>query len=693
MQASLDRVERRRRGSEADAEADGAEPRLRRRLDLLSDWAIAAYAIWTLFAYLGMATGASVGLLFAVWLATLPLLAVAFVVAQRRMRTPDPESDAAREAERRARPRRTLAAVAVACGGASALVAAAVSGVPWGVVWILAAAAVAAAVGAGWLRAHGGESGASLPSWTTDLVAAAAGLGFAAMSLFVNNQNADDVFYVNRATATAELGRIPVRDVVFTNEQVARSGGTGLPLDSFSALQGAVARLADVHAASIAYYVAPPVTTFLATWALWRLLRTWAPRRVLLCFALGCVFWLWSAQFDLSPGNFFLTRMWHGKVVFVAWLVPTLYLYLTRWLGRRDALTAVMLPVAGFAAIGMTGSAAFVVPRVFVSVLLPLLVRRDWRGMVIPLAAAGVPAVVGFAASRAFPLPTEFTQSVFATDWYYHAVFGIGVVSIVAAVGLWWAPWLTRPGPSAAVATGIGVVVALLLTPGVLELVSDALGLSGSRTLRRAFWVVPFPAVVGLLAAVPLASLLVRAPRSRPASSAARTVAAAVPALVVAMLLVFFGTPLWSAEAGSHWTSRPEWKTSKWSLDAARGILSRYDGRGPVLTEQPVMKAISLLTAETKAVNPRDWYAKNTREPPERTEQRLLLTRLVMRDGPPTPRAEVRRALVDLRVDLVCVRRWKLRLVAAVEAAGPYRRAFGFDDHLCLARAGDGAAG
>lgn len=682
MEGSFASAERRHRRPEAEVE----EPLLRRTLDLVSDWAIAVFAIWTAFAYVGMAAAAPVDLLFPLWLVTLPLLAVALVVAHRRMRPrAHPELAVEHEAEHVERWRK-FGVAGLTFGAASAVVAAALSGVPWVVVWLLAAAAVVAAVFAHRLHASRVEQDAPLPGWAGDVVASGAALAFAVMSLFVNNQNADDVFYVNRATATAELGRIPVHDVIFTSEEVAPAA---LPLDSYSALQGAIGRFVDLHAADVAYYLVPPVMTFLATWALWRLLRAWASRRVILCFALGCVFWLWSAQFGLSPGSFFLARMWHGKVAFVAWLVPTLYLYLTRWLGRRDALTAVMLPIAGFAAIGMTGSASFVMPLLVASALLPLLLRREWRGTLIPLAAAAFPALVGFAASRAFPLPTQFTDEVFTVDWYYHEVFGVGLVAAFAALGVWAAPWLARAGPAAAIATGIAVVVALLLAPGVLDVLNDALGLSGSRTLRRAFWVVPFPAVAGLLAAVSLAPFLAGASRCRPAS---RRVAGTLPALVVGVLLVLFGTPLWSAEAGSHWTSRPEWKTGESGLNAARRILGRYDGRGTVLAEQPAMKAISLLTADTKAVNPRDWYAQTTGEPPQRTEQRLLLTRLVMREGPPPPQAEVSRALAALGVDLVCLQRWKGRLIRAVEAAGPYRRAYHAGDHLCLEHTGTGRA-
>jgi hypothetical protein len=52
------------------------------------------------------------------------------------------------------------------------------------------------------------------------------------MSLFINEQNADDVFCVNRATATAQLNHIPVRDVIFTDERVPRLGGTGPPVEA-----------------------------------------------------------------------------------------------------------------------------------------------------------------------------------------------------------------------------------------------------------------------------------------------------------------------------------------------------------------------------------------------------------------------------------------------------------------------------
>jgi hypothetical protein len=660
-----------------------APSRLRLALDFASDWAVLAYAVWTLIAYGGMATHAHASLLVSVWLIVTPLLGALLFVLRRRWAAPTRVG--ARAATARPRVPGALLAGSVAGALVSAILASAAPGIPWPLLWLPALAAVALAIAAGRLRFERADVAERIQRWPADALAAAIGLGFAAMSLFINDQNADDVFYVNRATATAQLNRIPIRDVIFTDERATRLGGTGLPVDTFSALQGAVGRLLGVQGASVAYYVTPPLLTFLATWALWRLLRSWAPGRTVLCFVLSCVFLVWSAQFDLSAGNFFLTRMWQGKVIFVAWLLPTLYTYLTRWLGRRDALTAVLLMAAGVCSIGLTSSATFVVPLIIATAALPLLVGRDWGGLPVLVATAGFPFLVGFVATRRFPLGDRFPVGVLSTEWYYQAMFGVGVVGVLAGLAVWAAPWLARAGPAAAITTGIAVVAVVLLAPYAFRALNEVSGLTGSRALRRTLWVIPFPALVGLLAGVPVVRALEEARAAVP--SAVRRLAPALPALVVGALLVGFGHPLWLSRGGdSHWVSRPVWKTNPSALRTARGILHRYDGEGAVLADQRVMKAIALLTVAPKAVNARTWYALLTREPARRTQERLALTRLIMSRDPRPSSEEIRRALTDLRVGVVCVPQGKPDILDEIEAAGPYREGFRVRQQECLVR-------
>jgi hypothetical protein len=323
-------------------------------LDRASDGAVLWFAVWTLIAYVGMLTGAAVTLLVWLWLATLPLVVAALWFLR-------PAIPSRAEPRPRTSPKRVLMVVSLAGGVLFAVLLALGDHVSWPLVWAPAAVSVAAAVVAGRLKTPDEEDAPT--GLLADLTAAAFAFAFAVMSLFIYNPNADDAFYVNRASATAQLDHIPIKDVLFTHEQVPPISGSGLPVDTIHALQGAVARVIGVEAPSVVYLVTPPIASFLATWALWRLLRAWAPRFALLCFGLGCVYWIWSATTDLAHGSFFVSRIWQGKVIFVAWMVPTLYVLLTHWVRRTDARAAVLLLAAALGSIGLTTSATCVAPR------------------------------------------------------------------------------------------------------------------------------------------------------------------------------------------------------------------------------------------------------------------------------------------------------------------------------------------
>ena len=101
------------------------------------------------------------------------------------------------------------------------------------------------------------------------------------------------------------------------------------------------------------------------------------------------------------------------------------------------------------------------------------------------------------------------------------------------------APWLARSGYATRMATGIAVVAILLLAPGVLPTINHVTDLS--TLLRRVIWVVPFPALVGLLAAVPVAELFERLARGSPGR---RFATAAAPAALLGARLIAFGQPL-----------------------------------------------------------------------------------------------------------------------------------------------------
>jgi hypothetical protein len=635
-------------------------------LDFGSDWAVLSFAAWTLIAYAGMLTGAAATLLVTLWLLAVPLAGAGLAAARRRSDSP-PEDSA------ESRPDTTplyagLAAASIASGLLGATLIALGRRVAWPVAWVPAAIAVALAVALGCLHRGSARDAARLAHrGLAHVIVAVTGVAFAAISLLIKNTDADDAFYVNRATATAQLNRIPVKDVLFTDERVAPISGAGLPVDTLHPLQGAVGRVAGIHAASVAYLVTPPVAAFLATWTLWRLVRAWTPRWAPASFALACVYWLWSAELHMNPGSFFLGRIWQGKVIFVAWLIPATYVLLTRWIGRQDRVTAVLLLAAAIAGIGLTASASFVAPLVFATGGLVLLCRRKWRALALLVVAAAIPFAIGFGATRHYPVVHGFAGALHGDHWFVRSIFGVGVVAAVGIAAVLLGPWLARAGAPANIATGVAVVAVVLLAPGALAVLSDASDLTD--TLRRTLWVVPIPPLVGLLAAVRW-----------------RGMPAVVPALTAAGLLLAFGQPLWESErGGSYWTSRPIWKTNTARTGEARAILQRYHDPGAILAKESVMLAIAIETAQPKTVNPRTYYARLLPEPRRRLRQRLLLTRFA-RTGEGGPPARVRQALSDLGVGLICVDADIADSVRAMGLDAAFHPSFRVGGLLCLRR-------
>ncbi|MGH7480830.1 MAG: hypothetical protein ACRELV_01640, partial [Longimicrobiales bacterium] len=127
-----------------------------RALDFVTDWGVLAYAVWTLIAWAGMLTEASVSLLVPIWLVSTVPVAAALVLMRRRAETAAPPGRTAAPASARLtrRRRRYLLAAGVGAGLVSALVAANATRSTWPLAWAGGFLAVAVAVGLGRLRSE-----------------------------------------------------------------------------------------------------------------------------------------------------------------------------------------------------------------------------------------------------------------------------------------------------------------------------------------------------------------------------------------------------------------------------------------------------------------------------------------------------------------------------------------------------------
>ena len=339
------------------------------RCDRVLDLAVLAFAAWTAIYQACLVLHLRAEWAVAAEVLVLgPCLAVAFGGAA--------PPEVAQE-ETRARAGRLRGAVLVA----AALTAAgciAFLHAPWPLsvgAWLVAAA-VALSTASGRPGRDAADGVGTALAWTAAL---------AALSLFLVNPNADDSEYVHLSSWVAAHGSFPVGDTLFSDQSLPAIFFP--PLNSYEALVGAFAHTTELQARDVVYFAVPPAAAALSVLALWRLLRGWRVRSPALALSLALGFLLMDAAGMRTFGSFWLARMWQGKVIFVAVLVPLLLALLLEHAERPSRRGVVLLVAAGVAAVGLTTTAMFVVPVLAAGCLAPQL-RSARRPAAVAVGAA-----------------------------------------------------------------------------------------------------------------------------------------------------------------------------------------------------------------------------------------------------------------------------------------------------------------
>ncbi len=653
---------------------------VRARWSLTLDGAVAgaaaAFAVWTVLYEIALALDLSSDLTIIGWLVVGLPAGVVTAVANRAHATEasdpplvhesDPKAGLGGSRSRRGHAIRAAAFLAIA---ASAPLLALGRGYAWSAGWILALLALAL-IAVSFTYGTDARDDSPIDARSvgrvqlrvrrSDLVTMIVSVVVSTASLFIYRSWDDDAYYLNFSTWVTERGGFPLRDTMFSDQAYPTTYGGGYPISSIEGLIGALARVLHLASGTMAYLVVAPLLGFASIWVLGMLARTWARHRFLPVFA-------WSALFVLAGGGgvyrgYSIRLIWEGKAAAVAILMPLIWVYATRLARSRSWHWVLMLGIVGVAFIGLTSTAAILVPVIAVSLVIAAAVLHErrllWGAVVLSIGPLlGGLAVATLSRSVGGPAPTA------PTPWnaLRRAYGNPPILLCLTIAALLLAPLLLR-GRSRILAWSAAIVPFALLTPGVLTL-GNALTHSGPVEWRMLLSP-PMPTLVGITAAG-----IVHRAITRTGNHPAKVVIATLGTLAGCALLVFAGTPPWASHL--HFASRPVWKTHAIGLANVKALVATDPPHGqPILMPADEMAVLSLYTVRWHGVAPKRFYIAGLDEPPANSSARRTLVDLAEINRPNPTYDETKAALTLLNVGTVCLSVHDHRAQRLVERAG-----------------------
>jgi hypothetical protein len=469
------------------------------------------------------------------------------------------------------------------------------------------------------------------------------GLGVlgALYALCVSRPDADDTLYLGLAAAAVEQ---PDAALMATDPV---HGVAGVPLaipvygvHALEPLVALVAWLTPLRVLDVAHLVLPVLAALLLPFAFARLLRLLLPERWLLgVFVALAALLLWG-QAHGSYGNFAWVRFHQGKGLLRSIGIPLVLATALEF--RLDPRPArwLRLAAAQVACVGASATGLWVAPALAAIVAVGLAGRgpRALRTLVAGLAGTLYPVLLAgslvAAVIRAFEAsPTLFSAHVgFADAWeLVLGGRGAGAVAVLVWVGVWA---LAPTALSRRVVASLGVGFGLLIAPFAAEFVARSI--TGEPTYWRAFWVLPLPALLAVVATAPAAVVKRRLPA-----------ALAVAAVAAVLLVTSSRVPTWSAR---NWAeiSGPGWKIDRAERATLLELAALADANDTVLAPPAVARWLPALEgAPTPLVARQSYLAMLIGHVPEpEIARRARLVRVVTgQDTRPKHLAVLERAL------------------------------------------------
>jgi hypothetical protein len=491
----------------------------------------------------------------------------------------------------------------------------------------------------------------------------AAGLASGVLASILSRPDGDDAYFVNLSTWVAERGNFPLRDTMISPNVFPANQAHSPPVHSIEGLVGAVARIADVEAGTATYVLLPPMATVLAVLVLTRVVQEARIPAAPLALA-AVVGYLWTTGGSgYSLGNFFAVRIWQGKALLVALVLPLVLLFGARLIRRGTPLHHMLFGSALVAGVGMSNTAVFLLPVLVAGLVLAAAALREVRGglrLVLWVLYPAAVALVTLALAPSSPSASQLGAEGFAARASRTAdplltVPGRNGIVVVTALAIGIGALGLRERTLRTAALGAVATGGVALLPPVRSLL-DAAGLSS--VLWRMWWVLP----IALLIAGLVGAAAGRMPPGR------RTLVAAPVALAVALVPLVGGTWVGSP-ANARVVEPTTWKVPPGALREARFVESVSRPGDTVLVPWDTSRVLAALTVDVQPVSARRSYLPTyAATPGALAGSREELQQFVDERTPDTN--TIGDELAALSVDTACVGTARGRAVELLEANG-----------------------
>jgi len=475
----------------------------------LPDLACIAFAVWTLCTHAVVALGGSLDLLIVV--AGLAGFATALGLLRMRRR-PVPAQVAASRSDADLRAPSPGARVAAAAAAAAALAAWAVTGnlllLWWCAVALLGVAAAVA------MRRPPEPLLQSVKSRRAEVFLWVLAMVCVVGTLAVHRFDIDDAFYVNVAVAAADnpSRALFALDTLLGIPDLAIHNPAHRTL-TLELLNGAVSRLTGIPAILCFHVLTAGLVALLVPLAHARLFRRLLPQPLAwtaAVFATIAILWF-AGDTHRSFGNYAFVRVWQGKAIFLTVAMPLIYAHAIRFSATGASRDWLRLAAAQIASVGLTSTAIWAAPLAGGLVLASQL-RSGAQGLAVfarGIAACLYPLAVGLllrgeiAKAIAVDTPARGAgawlsgslSKILGTGHFELAALGAMLLLVACASG----DRLRR--------FAIVVPLGALLTVANPYLEEWVRSLVTGPSHWRTIWAIPFPILLGLLVASPLAGV------------------------------------------------------------------------------------------------------------------------------------------------------------------------------------------